>query len=697
MSFRPSFAVVAMAVTILAILGGLIEWVRPLLPAPAPNRSLENRGDYLAQGDREGIGWQPLSDAPFLTAAGLKKPVLLLAGAAWTKDGRLGDKLAFGDPELENLAGKDFEPVRVDLDESPEWLNAYFPLQRSEDIDLQPGFQVYFLNPDGRMYGYETATTLADQQDSAVVSDILLANRSAFYSMATGVNAVQARNLADLNQLMSPPANFAPNFPGEAIAIRDRADEIHGGFPLDGVQLPKPDAWRFLLSTGDLRTVGATLDPVLRSPLVDWLNGGFFRRADSLDWKQIEFDKVAVANADLTWLVAQYAALVGSSFDRAVAEAAFDSLTGEFERDRDLLVSCRVGDEDALDRSRHASFSPRDFRLFWNSGLLSGEDRLWAIKNLNLDPRQNPQLTVWVSKDSVLQDPMFPRVLSILRRAKERAPARYGSVAYGDVNGYVCARLLQCARLWNDPRRMQAAEELRGRLESFRSGQRVDHRLRQLHGFPELTDYLGYADAAMEDYLATGNGESLENGLAVLLEAKRTFELEVPGAWLMAKGSPEGLPKDYLTPELVDNLYESCTAREIRLMWDYARLLAGNESHANDEQILTDGAKAALKQFAGAAATIGVGAAGYYAAALRLEDPEFAVAVGPRAVELASQLARACPTRLCAPAAGPVRPDLQKRAPGVYLVSGNEAKGPYSAAEAARLLPSAYAFPSSGG
>ena len=141
----------------------------------------------------------------------------------------------------------------------------------------------------------------------------------------------------------------------------------------------------------------------------------------------------------------------------------------------------------------------------------------------------------------------------------------------------------------------------------------------------------------------------------------------------MAKSSPRGLPRDYLAPEVADNLYESCTAREIRLMNAYALLLGGNPQYAALARNLDADARAAIAQFTPAAGFLGLHACGFYCAAKSALSGEAFFVVGPDADVVAARLAGENPFALVAVARGPVRPDLKTLGTGVYRIQGGKA------------------------
>jgi hypothetical protein len=206
-----------------------------------------------------------------------------------------------------------------------------------------------------------------------------------------------------------------------------------------------------------------------------------------------------------------------------------------------------------------------------------------------------------------------------------------------------------------------------------------------------LGDYLAYADAALQDYLATGRVVSLRNGAAVLERALQLFAGETPGAFRAGLQPESGvLPGSVSAPEILDSSRESLTACLIRLCSAYGRLLLSHGREGDPGLLLLRTAFASTALFAAIAEQLGVFAASYVCAAAAVADDAFAVAVGPNARELSDALFRLRPTRLVAPAFGPVRVELQGAAPGLYVIRRGVAAGPMSVEQAAQAMPVAF-------
>jgi hypothetical protein len=145
--------------------------------------------------------------------------------------------------------------------------------------------------------------------------------------------------------------------------------------------------------------------------------------------------------------------------------------------------------------------------------------------------------------------------------------------------------------------------------------------------------------------------------------------------------------QDVDSPEIADNTRESCTAQIIRLCQTYGRLIGDTSLGLELQRRASD----AVGRFASATSGNSPTAAGYFCSALRARDDRFAVTVGPKAQQLADELFARAPTRLVAPAFDRVRKDLQKRAPGVYVVRGPQVAGPLTVDQAAKILPATFA------
>jgi uncharacterized protein YyaL (SSP411 family) len=249
-----------------------------------------------------------------------------------------------------------------------------------------------------------------------------------------------------------------------------------------------------------------------------------------------------------------------------------------------------------------------------------------------------------------------------------------------DASGGTVARLIEAARILGDRERLVRATAFFGGLEEFRTLDDVVHSVAPgVTPRSYLGDYLAYSDAALQQFLATGDPQAFDQGLAVLRRALFLYGRKAKGVYTLSQPNDSPLsPQNVASPEIVDNLGESCTAKLLRLCTDYGRLLGGTGRD------LTRAAEDALSRFAPIAPALGQYAGGFYCSALRLEERRFAVVVGANAVEGALKLGSQCPATLVAPATGSVHAPGSK--PGVYVLDGDAVHGPMNPARAAEML-----------
>jgi len=676
---RPSFSVVTLVVVTLSGVAFLDQWVRPLIPPPPSNKLEKLPGAYLKQGAHLPIDWLPYSAEAVGQARRLGRPILLVIGAPWSRLARGIDLGAFSDPDVDSYLARNYVCMRVDGDSRPEWLNAMLPVSRLQ-ARFQVGFQAWVLDPKGNLLEFFGRTGSDDDVDSQAFLTALIEARKRYDAFADGVvgEAVSVTTQKmEVESLRAKRGALVPPFADYTDAMAQGISPEYGGFPFRGIRRLAPNAWRYLMAVGRMKDATTSLDPILLSPMTDIVDGGFYRLSRGDTYDTVEFDKLAVENAEMAATLANAASLTGDPLYRQLAITTFDYVV-EGLRAHAGDASCRVGDEDRADRSERSSFSPARLRE------LLSDDRGWAEDHLGLRAGEHPQMIPFYSTRAIAleKDGPLPRILDTLRRAP-RAPQELIVAHQLDVEGLVNARLVETARLLKDPERMARASL---RCETLGAYRRPNSVLRELvvHPLPPLlTSYLAYSDAMLQYYFATGRISAFEDGLAILLEARLRFGTKTPGLYLMATPDPKApAVPDIAVPEIADNTRESATAQAIRLFENYGRLLAQRELGQELQRAAYD----AVSLFSDVAPAGGANAGGYFAAAASVQDDAFAVAVGPNAVAIANTLAPRLPNRLVAPALGEVRRDLQTRPPGIYVVRGTAVTGPLSSDQAVKAL-----------
>ena len=693
MRTKPSFIIVTLVLTLMTIFSMGMHFMVGKLPPPPPNRLSAETADFLQQGAGERVNWYPYGEIAFAEARRQDKPVLLAVGAPYSRFGRDLDRYVLSAKEVVNYLNRNFICVRVDLMEQPDWLNNYLPISRFQSINGGPpqlfftsGLQFWILDSQGRMYDLIARVAASQKIDRSQMVQLLSNARDQFAALRKGApNAPDpgANQRHDL-EVLQRQVTEAPNIPAVLTTLDATIDPVYGGFPSNGFQVPQPQALKLLLLTGRLHSFEHAAMPMLHTPIYDLLDGGFFRQSRGLDWSLVDFDKLAIPNAELAEDFASAYAMTGSGEYKFVASQTLQSLTTEFLQGTDF-AGCRMGDDVPMNRSQRSSFPP--IKLHDAVGDRALRD--WAYEALILDPRLNRQCVPIFNGDVSQQHLEKQNRVLDLFRAFSKEPPKFAAKGYANINAGVLARLIPTARLLNDRSKLDQLLMLFDSLPRFKSNDDIVHLA--TGKMPEanyLVDYLTYADASLQAFLATGRLVYFQDGLAVLKRAIFLFHGNVPGEFFLAQRDADKLgPADIKAPEVIDNVGESCTAKIIRLCLSYQYLVDPTKDSSSADSLLETASRAA-RQYGGIANELGIHSSGMFCAAAMLQDDTHAIAVGPNSQALSDQLFRLTPQHFVGQAFGPLRPDLQKRAPGIYIVRGDDVKGPFDAGQAAVTLGS---------
>lgn len=673
--------------TVLVGMWFLVFAGRKLIPPGPPNRLAAETSDYLQSGATQDIPWWPVGTEAFAEAKRLNKPLLILVSATWSLAGREVDRDALHDRDVVERMRQDFVCVRIDLTERREWASAYLPVQRAV-IGFDPSFQIWFLDPDLRVFASAYRVDAGQRLDVAFMIATLRGARERWLEIQAGKSQIPPGQEQDLDhrRLTESPAVERVDFDRQVVSAQRGASPL-GGFPINQFQAVRPSVWRFLLMRGESELLRATLDPVLLTPIVDWLDGGFFRVADGEDWLRPEFDKIARQNAEMLALLALVYSRRQDPLYRYVITQTFEALVEGFGSNG-LIRGYRLGDEQEDGRSLRSSFSIPFLRGGMSESRFSRAERAWLADNLNLDPQRNPLMVPYVASRATFDDQRgkLEEMLGLLRASKSDVLPTYGSDQILDINAFVAARILEAGRVLNDDAMKSAGLDLRARLARFRVG--TNDVVRSIRGdmfsVRCLTDYIAYADAALQDYCVSGNGVELADGAAVLNRAIELYTDPVSGLLDMSFFDYlKPVPADITGPQLCDDFVESSAAMAIRVLYQYSVLYHGQEVGAR----FLDVADRMVGKLAMAASVMGTRAAGYYCAAWQVERNRAALTVGPDDVKLVGELSALAPaTAVIAPVRGELRPDLAQRRPGVYVLDKGQILGPLTVDEAARRL-----------
>lgn len=605
---RESYGMVTWTVVFWVCLSALAHIFRPLIPADLNETAAASESAYMRAARRQPLEWRPMSDAVFAESARTDKPILVMIGTGFSSLGERMDGLIL----MEDVAASislNYIPVRIDVERETGWKGRLIQGIRAERGDT-PWFQLYLMNFKGEI-------VLAP-------SHVELWRRSGnpFYLYREEFGLAQARGEPTAIELTRRDNEFQltggresgiPNVDGYLDRLVGLGDAVNGGFNSSARKLLNPQDFWLLYEAGMPRELIAFLRPVLLSPAVDVMDGGFFLSAETASWDSVEYTKVSTVEAAMMELMAEFSG--SDPLSMWLATRTFDRLMPLVWSGQ--LPSAIRSKKDDMERSLHFSFSPRRLRREGPNALTPRELE-WTKEVLGLDVRRNPQMSVRILKPNrfVEEPEMRDRVMAKLRLLQDEGELETSGEDLLYVRAYTLARLISASRILGSERRAEAIAAFQFLREDMRLGLNDVYRevSEKDSKMGNLVDYLAYADAALQAYRVTGDDRFREDGESVLQRGLYLFEGE--GGGLTGGRLSEGLSVILpLVPEVVDSEVPSSLGWAVMLLADYGDLRGGAEGRAMLEQ-----ARRYLSLGGGGLGAATHGYSGLARASLRLEQ-----------------------------------------------------------------------------
>jgi uncharacterized protein YyaL (SSP411 family) len=669
---RESYPMVVATMVTLAGVFVLTAVCRPLIPPPDENDMAYAAGDYVRAASRQSVRWRTLASDPFLEARRLDRPLLLAIGSAGSWVSRSADKQVFAEPEVAERLNREFVCVRIDTDLNPEWTRAVVPVT-SVNEGADPGWSVVLASPSGTPLVWMARTNARSGLDASAMLAALLECRR-----QSTIEQPRMATIAERDRMiLLDPAESVGLTPQEyVLRLAGRASGEFGGFPENGVQRWHPWEWRLLLLGGLTDDVARNIGPLLKGPLVNWIDGGLFSSCDRPDGGVVKFDSSAMINSDMAAVLAWLSVRTGDPWHRLHAERLIDAVLDEFVTGDGLYAACFLNSIEGDPNRRYST------HLRTALGRVSPQDR-GLIDRLGLrDPKNESQVPYVSDPEHYLANrESYDRVFAALKKSAKEPRARSGK-DYLHVSGAVVARLIEAARWLGDKPRFRRALALLPLVRVYEVGMDdVRHSIEDSGSGVTLGDYTSYADAMLQGYLATGDESALRRGRATLDRARFLFFDSG------RKVALNGLRRDgdisspwTAVPQIADTEQEATTAAFVRLSAMYSRLDASPENRTREAREVVATAARSAKAFEFRLGGL------YHAIALLVADFSVAV-VGRQAAEDASALAQLAPGVTVFPTSPACRPDLKK--PGVYFLRAGTADGPMTLDQARQRLSTA--------
>ncbi len=630
--------------------------------------------DYLLLAARQRIRWQPMEGSTFAEAKRTGKPLLLAMGTAWSQAAREFDDQVFSNLEVAERVNRDFFPVRIDLVSEPAWRDIFLSLARAA-IGASSDFQVYAISPDGKVLSWLNQPQRNKRFDEV---EFLSSLRNARHAFEQGLQTPSVlEQVSEVQRLESVSTVAAPNIGPFLAALAENLDVEFGGFfPNDPVRVWHIQDWNLLQAVGQHELLTASVQPRLRSRMINWLDGGIFSSQTNGREQYVNFSVVTQQSSRAMAFFAAYGEKFDSRLATMVARRTFDFIDRLFEAG---LPTYAFGKTEPNGRSTRYSIPRR--RL---TEVLEPDDQLWGQNTFGLTVGWNPQLIPYARESApLLAEPeRANRILNELRADSPADSLETGTQLTMDVAGQAVADLIATALVLGDDQRLSKALARFDLLTTLRVGGSDLIHCQVADGLPKryLSDYLAYVSACLATYIATGKVEFLDEGRVVLRRASQMFLRN--GRLVNADLSEYGMSRaSFEVPSITDGTTPSTTATAISLLHTFGSLENGPSDFGRLAESLTTGMSEVANAMPRAVA-------GFYLSSLRVQSNRIMFTVGPDAVSIARRLAYRDPSMDVIPLIGNRRKDVQAQGPGIFLVRGSLILGPLTMSEAEGLLNS---------
>ncbi|WP_157156918.1 thioredoxin domain-containing protein [Diaminobutyricimonas sp. LJ205] len=283
---------------------------------------------YLRSHADNPVDWWQWGAEPFAEAARRDVPVLVSIGYSTCHWCHVMARESFSDPTLAAALNERFVAIKVDREEHPDVDSSF--MAAASAFTQQLGWPLtVFATPEGKAFFAGTYFPPVTLRGVPSFGEVLAAVADAWAERRDEVEATGdavAQALAASTRFDSNPLLSDDDFTSIVRTLAGHEDQQFGGFG----GAPKFPVATVLLGLLDLGSLGdaqawalaqRTLAAMAASPLLDRVEGGFFRYATERDWSEPHYERMLYDNA---LLLAAYAR------DRRieVAEGIADFLTG---------------------------------------------------------------------------------------------------------------------------------------------------------------------------------------------------------------------------------------------------------------------------------------------------------------------------------------------------------------------------------
>jgi hypothetical protein len=664
---KPSFGVTAFAVVTLSIVGMFRVFYEPLLP-PSPT-------EYLVSVPRSEpqpapiveIGWKRSIEQAQSEGKRRKTGLMILFIDPSNIYAKQIELKVFRDPEMARFVNRTFVPVKINLDQFPEWGQVTQPLQRLSGY-FEHGIELVVTNQDGELISHYVLNNPFQYYGRESLLPFLIESKSRLNQGSSFVQSntsLQSMHDSDIQALINGQVAPIPAFAEFANSLRVELKSSQLGSLKDGSTKVSPMGLRLLSKVGHVEFSATTLKEWATTPLYDPIDGGFFREARvSPSASYIDTAKSSVQNALTAHVAAQLACATNDTELKRLAIDIGNEVLIDF-LDGDGISTSRMNDQSVDMRSKRSSLTEKRLQYLLTS------DQIASLMSFVTKSKSPDQDLISLKSLSALSDESFIRIRQTLRERLRSVPG-LSEPEHIAIIGYIAARLFELYRYTDDKRFLTKGKELAD--DTFSA--LTEDSVAKLYGSRELGpgwlgSYLAVADCGLADYAVTGEIYPLRKGELALKQAIAKFQDARTGLLsnsVMKAGSRFAFSPN--TPDLSDRDRESLNSHAIRLAFSYS---IASEDEKTRAEFLSF-AKSMMVRLNSVMQNANSSASGFYDAAFDLTENTSVMISGPNRVEVGNRLAKKLPFRMIYPMSVVNAPTIDL----LYIRHGETLEGPYS-------------------
>lgn len=567
-----------MTVTVVVIVSAgflLASFLRPFAPAPPPNTEALLHGDYLSKSAQAPVRWRSWSRESLAEAAASSKPILLTLGRWGIPSALHLDRQVLTDPEVAEQINRSFVPIRVDLEESPEWQSAFLPLRKMSLLP-EPLFELAVLTPDLKLAYWTSKDSAGELIDFSGMVDLLTRARRAALERSPQEEEMQESELSRIEALRTVQPD------GSHFEELLHLIQAQGGLLEEsGRRTLRPYLWRGMASNGRLSEAVQSFLEWAESPMMDGVGQTFFFTGEGKGDIIVEPFKLLEPNLDAMAFLAQASQVMGRSDLAVLAQGMAEGISKEFLQGK-WPASALAGEAEAAPQVNRFAVKPSDI---WRT--FSPEDQAVLHRNFQFDqlaagsylPRTRTLQALTTPSDE------FQSVRDRLLDLRQRTPPERSAAASTSSVALAASRFLAAGAMLDRPDFEDQGSYLLAMAESAWKGQDVRPLLNRPGGSHSLGAALTLCEAYLTKWNLAGDLTAKEKGEKLMrLIVKRHLR---PDGRMIEEGAPDA--QKLIKPPLnfLDGAARSDASLLIELLSSWAAI-TGDEEMAGLSDMVAD-------------------------------------------------------------------------------------------------------------